>query len=143
MKIYIKNFIPKKIDIDFLVSIPTQYQDIYSRDGIFRIQNNNIFKLIPQDIPSETFSYNNIEFITDKSNYIFRKNIYHIPYQHIIRAIEQFEYKLYDNSEVSLITNYCKNKLVDVYFFTKKNLCTNIKNNIIEYISLINDIKQS
>ena len=151
MKIYLPGFMPKNIDIENIdieninSSIhkkSVDYCNIYSQEGLFRIQNNNVYQLIPQDIPIEKTIYNNIEFIIDKSSYIFRKNIYSIPYKHIIYNIEQHEYKLYDNSIVSLIINYCKNKIIDIYFLTKNNLCINSKNNIIEYISLFNDIKQ-
>ena len=130
MKIYIKNFIPKNIKNNSIIPKKTKYQEIYSVDGIFRIKNDTIFKLIPQDVTPEKFNYNNIEFIIDKSSYIFRKNIYSIPYKHIIYDIEQHEYKLYNNSTVSLIINYCKNKIIDVYFSTKNNLCINLKDNI-------------
>ena len=134
---------PEKINISSLTPIKTNYQDIYSSDGIFRIQNNNITKLIPQDVATENFNYNNKEFIIDKSCYIFRKNIYSIPYEHINFQIQQLEYKLNKNSLISLIIRYHKNKIIDIYFSTKNNLCINLKNNIIEYISLFNDIKQS
>ena len=133
----------EKINISSLTPIKTNYQDIYSSDGIFRIQNNNITKLIPQDVATENFNYNNKEFIIDKSCYIFRKNIYSIPYEHINFQIQQLEYKLNKNSLISLIIRYHKNKIIDIYFSTKNNLCINLKNNIIEYISLFNDIKQS
>ena len=134
---------PEKINISSLTPIKTNYQDIYSSDGIFRIQNNNITKLIPQDVATENFNYNNKEFIIDKSCYIFRKNIYSIPYEHINFQIQQLEYKLNKNLLISLIIRYHKNKIIDIYFSTKNNLCINLKNNIIEYISLFNDIKQS
>ena len=143
MKIYIKNFNPKKINHNFLVKNIITYKDIYSTDGIFRIQNENITKLIPQDIKCEYVTDNNIDFIIDKSDFIFRKNIYSIPYQHIVLDIEQVEYKLYKNSSISLIICNHNNRIIDIYFYTKnQDFCRNIKNNIIEYISLFNDIKQ-
>ena len=143
MKIYIKNFIPKEIKYNFLVKNITIYKDIYSTDGIFRIQNNNITKLIPQDSKCEYITDNNMDFIIDKSDFIFRKNIYTIPYQHVAFDIEQVEYKLYNNSCVSLIIYYYNKHIIDLYFYTKNQVfCKNVKNNIIEYISLLNDIKQ-
>lgn len=143
MRIYVKNLMPEKINISSIKPEITHYRDIYSVDGIFRIQNNNISKLIPQDVTQENFNYNNTEFIIDKSSYIFRKNIYAIPYEHVSYNIEQIEYKLDKKSLVSLVVKYHKRKIVDIYFSTKNNICTNLKNNIMEYISLFNDIKQS
>jgi len=152
MKIYIKNNGTdintvntknnhKKKTTSSAIPKKTRYQMIYSEEGIFRIQNNRIFKLIPQDIAAECFNYNNIEFIIDKSSYTFRKDIYSIPYKHIFYDIEQFEYKL-QNSDISLIVDYNKNKILDIYFYTKNEKYPNFEN-IIEYISLFNDIKQS
>jgi len=143
MKIYIKDFMPQELKPNSMILNKTTYQNVYTENGLFRIQNDNIFKLIPQDITPEEFNYNNIEFIIDKSSYIFRKNIYTIPYKHLLYNIEQFEYKLLNNSEVSLIIHYHKNKVIDVYFMTKKELSIHLKNDIMEYISLFNDIKQS
>ncbi len=133
---------PKKLNLSQITPIKTIYKNIYSNDGIFRIQNNIIYKLIPQDVTLENFNYNNTEFIIDKSSYIFRKNIYTIPYEHISHNIEELEYKLHKNSLVSLIVHYHKNEIINIYFSTKNNLCINLKENIMEYISLINDIKQ-
>ena len=143
MKIYIKNSIPKQINLTSINATKSTFQEIYSSDGIFRIQNNNISKLIPQDVASENFNYNNIEFIIDKSSYLFRKNIYTIQYEHINYNIEQYEYKLHNNSLASMVVQYHKNKIFNLYFYTKFNLCDNLKINILEYISLFNDIKQS
>lgn len=142
MKIYIKNFMPKNIDINTITPNVKHYRDIYSVDGIFRIQNDNIYKLIPQDVTLENFNYNNMEFIIDKSSYIFRKNIYSIPYEHISCYIEEFEYKLDKKSMVSLVVKYRNREIFDLYFYTENSISTNLKNNIMEYISLINDIKQ-
>ena len=139
MKIYVKNLIPKNINIDSFTKKITNYKDIYSNDGIFRIQNNNIYKLIPQDIPCEYFNYKNMDFILDKSNYIFRKTIYYIPYKHKVYNIQQIEYKLNTNLPVSLIVQYIYSKIIDIYFYTKENeLYINLKNNIIEYLSFVN-----
>ena len=149
MKIYILDFIPKiNENIENLLNKQhkkvNNYKDIYSIEGIFRIQNNIVYQLIPEDVPTEKFKHNNINFILDKSKYIFRKNIYCIPYNHIVYNIQQIEYKLDYKCKISLIIEYHDNKIIDIYFYTnEENLCTNYKNNIIEYFSLLNDIKQS
>ena len=142
MKIYVKNFIPKNTKVDTLIINIIKYKEIYSSEGIFRIQNDNIFKLVPQDVPCEYITYKNNDLIIDKSNYIFRKN-YSIPYNHLVYNIDKVEYKFYNNSPITFIIEYCNNKVVDIYFYTKQDLYINLKNNILEYISLFNHIKQS
>jgi len=157
MRIFIDNIEFKKfIQSNFKKFDQTkiiEYKNIYSLEGIFRIQNNNIMKLIPKDCPIEKINYNKFTFLIDKSKYEFIKDIYYIPYDHIIHNIKQIEYKLNNKSKISLIIEYnneLKNldqnilsEINNIYFSTnEKNLDKNLKDNIIEYLSLINNIKQ-
>ena len=159
MRIYIPDFIPKinetiQKSLDVLHKKVINYKDIYSDDGIFRIQNNIIYQLIPEDGSIESFEHNNINFLLDKSKYIFRKNIYCIPYNHIVYNVQHIEYKLDPKSKISLIMEYsggdphtlptASGIATDIYFYTnEENLNLNFKNNILEYFSLLSNIKQS
>ena len=114
----------------------------YSNNGIFILQNNQVNKLIPNDIPIEIYTFNNIEFIIDYSSYIFRKD-YNIPFEHIVYTIEKNQYKHNINSLISLIVEKNNNKITNIYFETsEKNLNQQLKEDIIKYLSLFNDIKQ-
>lgn len=141
MKIYIPNFMPKNTDY-FTYKKVTIYKDIYSTEGLFRIQNNNIIQLIPNDISVIYTKYNDTNFIIDKSYYIFNKNIYCIPYNHIIYNIEKTEYKLDNKCKISFIIEKCDDCIKDIYFITKEEIFHDyLKSNILEYISLINNNK--
>ena len=150
MKIYILTNL-KKINIKNLNNLNQtkvlEYQNIYSSEGIFRIQNNNIYKLIPKDYPLEKITYNNLNFILNKNNYKFTEIMYYTPYNHIKYDIKEIEYKLDINSKLSLIIEYNNNNINKIYFSTNENeLNDNLKNNMFEFIllfSLVNDIKQS
>ena len=151
MKIYISTNL-KKINIKNLNNLyetnNLEYEEIYSSEGIFRIQNNNIYQLIPKDYPIQKFTYNNINFILDKSIYKFSEKIYCIPYNHIKYNMKKVEYKIDVKSSLSLVIKYNNNNVINnIYFTTKeKELNNNLKNDIFEFIvlfSLINDIKQS
>ena len=148
MKIYIKNINLNYIDLDNIniknLSMTSNiYNYIYSDSGIFLIQNNYICKLIPNDIPCEIESFNNIDFMVDYSNYIFRKDIYNIPYNHIVHSIEKIQYRYNTDSQVSLILEKIKDKITDIYFeSSEKKLSTILKGEIIKYLSLFNNIKQ-
>ena len=149
MKIYIPDFMPKinedtEKSLNILHKKVTCYKNIYSENGIFKIVNNIIYQLIPEDIPVENFKHNNINFLLDKSKHIFRKDIYCIPYNHIVYNIQQIEYKFDNKSKISLIIKYHDNNLVDMYFYTnEEKLNLAYKNNILEYFSLLSNIKQS
>ena len=151
MKIYISTNL-KKINIKNLNNLyetnNLEYEEIYSSEGIFRIQNNNIYQLIPKDYPIQKFTYNNINFILDKSIYKFSEKIYCIPYNHIKYNMKKVEYKIDVKSSLSLVIKYNNNNVINnIYFTTKeKELNNNLKNDIFEFIvlfSLVNDIKQS
>jgi len=144
MKIYTPICIPKDIyHLNSLERNSTQYKDIYSSDGIFRIQNNNIYHLIPQDKPIEKSIYNNIEFMIDKSYFSFRNDIYYIPIIHIEFNIEYIEFKLNNKSKISLIIEKHNNVIIDIYFHTKENHLHNyLKDDILIILSLLNNNKQ-
>ena len=137
MRIYLSSGIPKILDKLNLIKYSTTYSEIYSSQGIFRIQNNKLFKLIPQDKVVESFSLGTHNFLVDKST-IIQKKIMSLPYDHRVREIEQIDYKFNINSIVSLIILYNKKKVIDMYFSTKEDKISNtIKNNIQEYITLL------
>ena len=143
VKINPQNIFSNNINTKNLYKISNIYNYIYSDYGIIRIHNNQIHKLIPIDKPCESYTYNNVDFIVDNSTYIFRKDIYNIPYTHIISTIEKIEYKHNNNSLVSLIVEKNKHKIIDIYFETiEKTLNIQLKEDIIKYLSLFNDIKQ-
>ena len=144
MKIYTPISIPKNIyDLNLLRINITQYKDIYSSDGIFRIQNDNIYQLIPQDKPIEKTTYNNTEFIIDKSYFSFRNEIYCIPIIHLEFNIEYIEFKLNNKSKISLIIEKTNNIIIDTYFYTKENNLHNyLKDDILLIHSLLNNNKQ-
>ena len=113
------------------------YNDIYSSEGLFRIQNNSLFQLIPKDISVINIKYKDTEFLIDKSYYIFNKNIYCIPYDHIIYNIEKTEYKLDKKSKISLIVEKCDNIIKDIYFITKEEIFHDYLKKTILYIYFI------
>ena len=93
----------------------------------------------------------------DKSKHIFRKDIYCIPYNHIVYNIQHIEYKLDPKSKIALIIEYsggdscfayphalptASGIATDIYFYTnEENLNLNLKNNILEYFSLLSNNK--
>ena len=128
MKIYISRNI-KKINIKNLNNLyeinNLEYEEIYSSEGIFRIQNNNIYQLIPKDYPIQKFTYNNINFILDKSINKFSEKIYCIPYNHIKYNMKKVEYKIDIKSSLSLVIKYNNNVINNIYFSTKESELNN------------------
>ena len=109
---------------------------------MFRIQNDKMIQLIPEDKKIENFSLDGRRFLVDKGGMIQKKNVQTLPYEHIVVEIERIEYKLTNKSLVSLNVLHNKNKIVDMYFFIKTdNVCNNTKNDIREYLTLLDTNK--
>jgi len=140
MKIYVGSIFLNKFNSDNLYKIETTENHIYSTEGIYYINNNTIVKKIPLDKPIEKFSFKNYNFIIDYSDYIFRKNIYNINYNHIINIIDKTEYKFNEKSRISMIIEKEKSVVRDLYFETKeKVLYIELKEDIIKYLSLFKE----
>ena len=141
MRIYISRKLPKIPEDSNLIKYSTKYKEIYSEEGIFRVQNDKLFQLLPEDKVIESFSLNNLEFMIDTGGMTQKKTVQTLPFNHITRDIEQIEYRLHNKSVVVLIILYNKSILVNEYFFVKKDsICNIVKNEILEYIELL-DIK--
>ena len=120
-----------------LIKYTINFKEIYSPEGMFRIQNDKLFKLIPEDKPIESFILDGKKLLVDKGEFK-KKNIQTLPYEHVVREIEQIEYKFDSKSLVALIVLYNKNKVVDMYFTVKSNdVCNNVKNDIRAYLALL------
>lgn len=147
MKIYIKDLdINSSINTKNLYKISKMYNYIYSDHGIYLIQNNQVNKLIPNDMQMETYKLNDIDFIVDYSHYTFRKD-YSIPYDHIVQTIEKNMYTHDDSSVVSLVIEKNMDKIMDVYFevstTSQHKFGKVIEDDIIKYLSLFSDIKHN
>ena len=140
MKIYVGNIFLNDVNCETLEKIESTNNYIYSTDGIFLIKNNDIIKLIPNDIPVEKYSFDNYNFLIDKSEYIFRKNIYNIPYKHTIEPIYKIEYKHNIKSKINMVIEKKNGVRCDLYFETReKEIYSELKKDIIKYLSLFKE----
>ena len=144
MKIYLSDLklsepLPTK-KISILDKKTSIYYNIYSSDGLYRLQKESVYKLFPFDIFPEKLEYQGIELIVDKSKHIFRKEPYHIPYEHVIEKVTQVEYKLHKQSGITLVIISSDNNVTDIYFHTDENILDcNLKNDIVTFLSLLNN----
>ena len=140
MKIYVGNIFLNEFNSEILEKVESTNNYIYSTDGIFLIKNNDIIKLIPNDIPVEKYSFDDYNFLIDKSEYIFRKNIYNIPYKHTIETVSKTEYKHNIKSKVNMVIENKNGERYDFYFETReKELYYELKKDIIKYLSLFKE----
>ena len=69
MRIYLSCGLPKILDESNLIKHITNYREVFSQDGIFRIQNDRLFQLLPEDKAIETFILDGRKFVVDKGGW--------------------------------------------------------------------------
>jgi hypothetical protein len=155
MKLYINNFnlnilkdIQKSLE-DKLV-LCENFIEIFTDEGIYCVEKNNIYILEPIDGEIKIFNYfgdvNNFTLISDSS--YFKKTIVPSVYgnHNVSLNIKKYIYKLNKNSKLQLIilfieTNNDKFIPSDIYFKINENTNINelsIKEEINEFLSLLN-----
>ena len=152
MKIYINNF-----NLDILNDIANtfkehkinsmSYIDLYTDEGIYRIEEKNIYILVSDDKSIKTYTnyYNNMTLILDPSYFIEESTTSIHGKIHLSINIREEVYKLNKNSDIELVLKYStKNTKMypcDIYFQINKDLDINdifIKKEIIEFLSVLN-----
>jgi hypothetical protein len=152
MKIYIKNLelhnikgnieLIKKYEIKIM-----KYIIFYSNDGIFELNNKNLYKLYQNNvkITSDNISYNDkaYELLYDNSFYN-KEKIYSIPKLYREKKIKKTYFKI-EKSFTTFILEQEDNNIIDFYFElddkSKDKISNNIiKNEISSFLSILKNI---
>ena len=125
MKIYVEKQSPSHINVDTLKDLDRGtyvYKDCYSKEGIYRIIRNKVYKLNPKDETRQYLDYKNIHLIIDKSKYSFSEKYYHIPHDHYMVNIEHSEYKINPKSGICFNVIKQNNTINDIFFYTDEEI---------------------
>ena len=115
MKIYINNYnidnLSKKLKglNEYLIN-KTNSIEIYSDEGIYLVDENNIYNITYLDIPIQKINYtDDVEMSIDLSttNSII---VNQLPSDNIILKLATYTYKICPRSKVKLIVNFTLNK---------------------------------
>lgn len=104
------------------------YTLIYSIDGIYKIENEIIYKLTIMNENSKSIVINNKNLLIDESNLSYTI-VTSIPIKHVCLTIRAEYYKL--NKNVFLIIEYNQNKIYNIYFINNSNTIDSIINTIL------------
>jgi hypothetical protein len=104
------------------------YRLIYSIDGIYKIENEILYKLSIMNENSKSIMINNKNILVDESN-ISYTIVNSIPIKHVCLTIRAEYYKL--NKNVFLIIEYNQNKVYNIYFINNSNEIDSIINTIL------------
>ena len=152
MKIYIKNLELQNIkgNIELIKKYEIKnmkYIIFYSNDGIFELNNKNLYKLYQNDvkISSDNISYNDKEYELLYDNSFYNKEkIYSVPNLYREKKIKKTYFKI-EKSFSTLIIEYQDNNIIDFYFElddkSKDKVSNNIiKNEISSFLSILKNI---
>lgn len=146
MKIYFKNLDLNKLNLNKLEQYKKHIYNnnfLYSDEGIFKIKNNKIIKLKPQDEPLIYDTFEEYEIIIDNSFHKEHYEVYQLPYSHINIIQNKYIYKLRDNAPISLeiikSDNIIKEFYIKIENETLKDQIQNYinKEEIISFLSLL------
>lgn len=144
MKFYIEGIIPCFDKIQQFYKKTEKTKMIYSKEGIFSIEINNIFKMIPVDKPIQripNYYKKGLTILIDES-YFEKQLLYsQIPFDHIIKE-ESFKYYCLGNEERKDSNLYLvieENNSKNYYFLAKENLNNQlIQEELTVFFSLLN-----
>jgi hypothetical protein len=154
MKIYINNLNLNILkDIEDILSnqyvISDNYIQLYTNEGIYSIEKDNIYALEPIDKDIKIYEkyFNNFTIIVDSS--YFKKTLTSCinGNRHLSVNVKKDFYRFHKNSKMQLIIENHKNMLSgdyipsDIYFEFDQNIDINelfIKQDITEFLSLLN-----
>jgi len=152
MRIYINNL---NLDIindisdifkEYMTNFET-YIELYTSDGIYRIEDKKLFFLDTCDKEIKMFEnyYNNFTLIVDPSFFQKQSRSSIHGDTHIALYIKKNCYKINTSSEIKMVIKYILNndKYIpnDIYFESEENIDVNdvfIKKEIIDFLSVLN-----
>lgn len=150
MKIYIKNIelqnIKENIESIKKYEIKNiKYIIFYTNDGIFELNNENLYKLHQNDVKIilDNISYKNKEYELLYDNSFYNKEkIYNLPNLYREKKIKKTYYKI-EKSFSTFILEQSDNNIIDYYFELDDKSKDKISNNIIknEISSLLSILK--
>ena len=141
MKIYLKNIsIPKiqkqHVDKYFIKNYKKNY--IYTEEGIFNIDNNNLFKMKIKDRPLEKSVLAGFDIYIDKSIMTKNEEYYHLPIHNYPEELTEEIYKLNAQSSLQMNIEMKENFIHNLYFVSKCSIDTiGVKKDIITFLSLL------
>jgi len=138
MKYYIEGILPKFDKIQQFYKKTETTKMIYSTEGIFSVETNNIFKMIPVDKPIKKITNykKGVTILIDES-YFEKQLLYsQIPFDHIFLE-QSFKYYCLGNIDGVIFDIYLvieEYNPVNFYFVTNEQLN---KDNFIKLLNLI------
>lgn len=133
--------IPKNINFDSIEKFKNKeltITNLYSEEGLFRIQNDKLFKINIIDNDFTKYSINDIDFLLDKSDIHLKLFNYKIPFNFESKKMVQIIYSLNKNSKIQLVIEHINQKIHDVYFSTNYDIDNySIKEDICTFLSLL------
>lgn len=115
------------------------YSYILSTDGVFKLYNDNVYKLKLVDKEFKKETINGVDLLLDNS-FVVKKENYHIPFtSDDLLNINVNIYGLRDKANLKLYIEKRGNKIYDVYFLANDKLDEyNLYDDINTFLTMLN-----
>ena len=121
-----------------------EYSIIYSKEGIYKIIENETYKLNIIDKDIENFELENFQFLIDKSIINLNK-IERIPKDFLKIDYTEYKFKMHPESKLALIITKNKNKNnnfpCEIYFEIKNSLNMGTELELLSLLRILKNIK--
>jgi hypothetical protein len=115
------------------------YSYILSTDGVFKLHNDNVYKLKLIDKEFKKKTINGVDLLLDDS-FVIKKETYHIPFTtYDLLDINVNIYGLRDKANLKLYIEKRGNRIYDVYFIANDKLDEyNLNDDINTFLTMLN-----
>jgi hypothetical protein len=115
------------------------YSYILSTDGVFKLHNDNVYKLKLIDKEFKKKTINGVDLLLDDS-FVIKKETYHIPFTtYDLLDINVNIYGLRDKANLKLHIEKRGNRIYDVYFIANDKLDEyNLNDDINTFLTMLN-----
>lgn len=113
MLLYVTNNTINYERLSNFTKVEKYYKLIYSNDGIYKIENDILYKVMSKNEHCSSIILNHKSILIDESE-ISYSIVNSIPIKHVCLPIRAEHYKL--NKNVTLILEYNEKKLYNIYF---------------------------
>ena len=117
-----------------------KYTYLYSENGIFCMENDQIYKLniVDGEIEKKNDYYENFDLWIDSSNIIKEKDLQQIPSNYYLQKIKELHFRLHENATMTFCIELSDNKISNYYFLTDENIDNySIKKDIVTFLSVL------
>ena len=117
-----------------------KYTYLYSENGIFCMENDQIYKLniVDGEIEKKNKYYEDFDLWVDSTKTVKEKSIQQLPFDYYVSKVKEQHFRLHENATMTFCIELSNNKINNYYFLTDENIENySIKKDIVTFLSVL------